>query len=54
MVAVSAGESDYTLAVKDDGTIWAWGDNQYGQLGDGTTTDHITPVQVMKDGLPFK
>jgi len=34
-------------SLKDDGTIWAWGDNHYGQLGDGTTTNRSTPVQVL-------
>ncbi|MBF0371605.1 MAG: hypothetical protein HQL52_19385 [Magnetococcales bacterium] len=29
-----------------DGTVWAWGDNSYGQLGDGTTEDRFQPVQV--------
>ena len=28
------------------GSPWAWGDNRWGQLGDGTTTDMLTPVQV--------
>ena len=39
---VSAG-GDHTVAVKTDGTLWAWGDNNYGQLGDGTTTNQSTP-----------
>ena len=34
------------FALKNDGTIWAWGWNMYGQLGDGTTTDRLTPVKV--------
>ena len=37
----------HTLAMKSDGTVWAWGWNDYGQLGDGTTTDRTTPVQVI-------
>jgi alpha-tubulin suppressor-like RCC1 family protein len=36
----------YSLAVAADSTVWAWGDNEVGQLGDGTTTDRSTPVQV--------
>lgn len=34
------------FALKDDGSLYAWGDNRYGQLGDGTTTDRASPVQV--------
>lgn len=33
-------------ALKQDGTVWAWGKNQYGQLGDSTTTDRSQAVQV--------
>lgn len=47
-IAVAAG-SYHTLAVKNDGTVWAWGRNNYGQLGNGTNganTDTTTPVQV--------
>jgi alpha-tubulin suppressor-like RCC1 family protein len=42
-----AGGSLHTLALKDDGSLWAWGRNSYGELGDGTTTDSTTPVQVL-------
>ncbi|MHA7963918.1 stalk domain-containing protein [Paenibacillus sp. CAU 1782] len=35
IIAVSAGGS-HSLALKDDGTVWAWGDNTEGELGDGT------------------
>ncbi len=34
------------LALKTDGTLWAWGYNYYGQLGDGTKTDKSMPVQT--------
>lgn len=44
-VAVSAGDQ-HSLAVKADGTVWAWGNNGQGQLGDGTITDKYHPVQV--------
>ncbi|AEC01473.1 fimbrillin family protein [Parasphaerochaeta coccoides] len=42
---VSAGGS-HTMILKKDGTLWATGDNQYGQLGDGTIITRTTPVQV--------
>jgi alpha-tubulin suppressor-like RCC1 family protein len=43
---VSAG-SDHTLALKSEGSVWAWGDNSAGQLGDGSVTSSNQPVQVM-------
>jgi hypothetical protein len=37
---------NHSLALKDDGTVWAWGRNKDGQLGDGTTANKSTPAQV--------
>jgi alpha-tubulin suppressor-like RCC1 family protein len=42
---IAAGEW-HSLALKTDGTVWAWGENGSGQLGDGTFTDHYTPAPV--------
>jgi alpha-tubulin suppressor-like RCC1 family protein len=39
----------HSLAIKTDGTLWAWGSNYYGQLGLGTTDDATTPMQVGKE-----
>lgn len=43
---VSAGYQ-HNLVLQDDGTVVAWGRNDFGQLGDGTKEASITPVQVM-------
>ena len=37
---------DHALAIKSDGTLWAWGSNTYYQLGDGTFIDRQSPVQI--------
>lgn len=37
---------NHVLALKDDGTVWSWGRNTYGELGDNTTTDRTLPIQV--------
>lgn len=42
---VAVGEL-HTLAIDSDGVLWAWGYNQNGQLGDGTTADKNVPVKV--------
>ncbi len=43
--SISAGY-DHSLVIAQDGTVWAWGKNRWGQLGDGTTLDSVMPVQV--------
>ena len=47
--AVVGAGIDHTLAIKRDGTLWAWGRNSDGQLGDGTTDSRNAPVQVGAD-----
>ena len=42
---VAAGYND-SFALRSDGTVWAWGANDVGQLGDGTSTDRFVPTKV--------
>jgi alpha-tubulin suppressor-like RCC1 family protein len=42
---VSVG-GKHSVAIKTDGSLWAWGNNQYGQLGDGTNVNKYAPVQI--------
>ncbi|MGQ4828692.1 hypothetical protein, partial [Enterococcus faecalis] len=45
VIAVAAGH-DFSLALRNDGKVFAWGDNSLGQLGDGTGFFRANPVQV--------
>jgi alpha-tubulin suppressor-like RCC1 family protein len=42
---VAAG-AYYALALRSDGTVWSWGDNSNGALGDGTTTSKLSPEPI--------
>lgn len=45
--AASAGSSNWSAAIKENGTLWMWGNNNYGQLGKGEDyDDELTPAQV--------
>lgn len=45
VVDIASGEY-HSLALKDDGTVWSWGNNFYGQLGDGTYETRLSPVKI--------
>ncbi len=47
VTAISAGVQ-HACALRDDGTVWCWGFNNFGQLGDATTTQATRAVQVQK------
>ena len=50
---VSCGDS-HTSAIKTDGTLWVWGWNYFGQLGDNTTASKSSPVQTISGGTNWK
>lgn len=43
-----------TSAIKTDGTLWTWGRNDYGQLGDNTINPKSSPVQTVSGGTNWK
>ncbi|GIW28103.1 MAG: hypothetical protein KatS3mg070_1466 [Meiothermus sp.] len=45
VIALAAGD-DHTLALKADGSVWAWGDNPNGELGTGDNTPYSVPTAV--------
>jgi hypothetical protein len=50
---ISSGYS-HTAAIKTDGTLWTWGKNNYGQLGDNTLVRKSSPVQTVAGGTNWK
>jgi alpha-tubulin suppressor-like RCC1 family protein len=50
----SLGNNGQTVAILAGGSVWAWGNNQHGQLGDGTLTSSDVPVRVhLPKGVTF-
>jgi alpha-tubulin suppressor-like RCC1 family protein len=45
--AAISGGGFFSLALMPDGSIWSWGNNTYGQLGDGTFINRSNPVRVV-------
>jgi alpha-tubulin suppressor-like RCC1 family protein len=45
-VLACGDQSGHTLALKKDGTVWAWGRNENGQLGDGTLNNRSAAAQI--------
>jgi alpha-tubulin suppressor-like RCC1 family protein len=43
---MNIGSYSHSCGTKVDGTLWCWGNNAYGQLGDGTDTSRTTPTYV--------
>jgi alpha-tubulin suppressor-like RCC1 family protein len=50
VVAVTAGAL-HSLFLKSDGSLWAMGNNEYGQLGDGTTDDQAVPQEIVASNV---
>ena len=46
---INASDDSHSIAVKNNGTLWAWGHNDYGQLGDGTSINKNIPIQIGTD-----
>ena len=46
--------SQHTAAIKNDGSLWSWGINSSGQLGDSTLTNNRSPVQTISGGNNWK
>jgi alpha-tubulin suppressor-like RCC1 family protein len=44
----------HTIALKSDGTIWSWGYNQNGELGDGTNIDRLSAVQETTKSIEWR
>jgi alpha-tubulin suppressor-like RCC1 family protein len=46
-----ATDGFHTLALRSDGTVWSWGTNDHGEVGDGTTATRFSPVPLSLSGV---
>ncbi len=46
MISASGGSLAFSLAIKNDGSLWAWGNNTYGQAANGTFINVASPARV--------
>lgn len=53
LVTCQGVSNSHSLGLKSDGTIWAWGTNADGEIGDNTTVNKSSPISVLSGGLKF-
>lgn len=46
-IMANVAYATYTMAIKTDGTLWSWGSNEYGGVGNGSDRHQLTPVKVL-------
>ena len=51
VATISASSAYHSLAITRDGTVWTWGNNLHGQLGNGSFADSNLPVPVLSGGV---
>lgn len=54
VVAISTKAEGHMLALKKDGTVWAWGNNEDGEIGNGTKDIQLTPVKVLTNAISIE
>jgi alpha-tubulin suppressor-like RCC1 family protein len=53
VIKIASGSASYSMALKSDGTFWAFGNNSVGNLGDGTTQERHLPIKVNSEVAQF-